>query len=95
MVPERSLAIEHAFRNRIIPATAEIPVSLVLDSAFAGTWALERVVAVGIAWPALAERVIDRLAQRPSLAAALVGACGNVLPARAALAPRALAGMVW
>jgi flavin-dependent dehydrogenase len=62
--------------------------------AFAGKWALERLIAVGIAWPALAERVIGRLARRPALAAALVGACGNVLPARRVLAPQALAGML-
>lgn len=78
-----------------VTARALAPYRGARRAAFAGKWALERVVAVGIAWPALAERVIDRLAQRPSLAAALVGACGNVLPARAALAPRALAGMVW
>jgi hypothetical protein len=63
-------------------------------AAFAGKWALERLIAVGIAWPALAERVIGRLARRPALAAALVGACGNVLPARRVLAPQALAGML-
>jgi flavin-dependent dehydrogenase len=63
-------------------------------TAFAGRWALERLIAVGVAWPALAERVIGRLARRPALAAALVGACGNVLPARRVLSPAALAGML-
>jgi geranylgeranyl reductase family protein len=63
-------------------------------AAFAGKWALERLIAVGIAWPALAERVIGRLARRPALAAALVGACGNVLPARRVLAPPALVAML-
>jgi len=62
---------------------------------FAGKWALERLIALGIGWPALAERVIDRLARRPSLAAALVGACGNAVPARRVLAPAALARLVW
>ncbi len=64
-------------------------------AAFAGKWALERLIAVGIGWPALAERVVARLAHRADLAAALVGACGNAVPARAVLAPRALAGMLW
>jgi flavin-dependent dehydrogenase len=63
-------------------------------AAFAGRGVLERLIAVGVAWPALAERVIGRLARRPALAAALVGACGNVVPARRVLAPAALAGML-
>jgi geranylgeranyl reductase family protein len=63
--------------------------------AFAGKWALERLIALGVGWPGLAERVIDRLARRPDLAAALVGACGNAVSARTVLGPRALAGMLW
>jgi geranylgeranyl reductase family protein len=63
-------------------------------AAFAGKWALERLIGLGVAWPPLAERVINRLARRPALAAALVGACGNVLPVRRVLAPAALAGLL-
>ncbi len=64
-------------------------------TAFAGKWALERLIALGVGSPTLAERVIDRLARRPALAAALVGACGNAIPARRVLAPAALVRMVW
>jgi hypothetical protein len=35
-------------------------------AAFAGRWALERLIALRVAWPALAERVIGRLARRPA-----------------------------
>jgi flavin-dependent dehydrogenase len=63
-------------------------------AAFGGKWVLERVIALGVGWPALAERVIGRLGRRPAAASRLVGACGNVLPARAALAPRALADLL-
>ncbi len=81
-------------RSQPVTAGALAPYRGARRAAFAGTWALERLIAVGIAWPALAERVIGRLARRPALAAALVGACGNVVPARRVLAPRALAGML-
>jgi len=88
-------ALDRALRlPEPVTARALAPYRRARRSAFAGKWALERLIAVGIAWPALAERVIGRLARRPALAAALVGACGNVLPARRVLDPRALAGML-
>lgn len=62
---------------------------------FAGKWILERLIGLGVGWPTLAERVVRRLARRPALADLLVGATGNFVPARAALAPAALAGMLW
>ncbi|HXV90926.1 MAG TPA: FAD-dependent monooxygenase, partial [Gemmatimonadales bacterium] len=81
-------------RSEPVTAGALAPYRRARRAAFAGKWALERLIAVGIAWPELAERVIGRLARRPALAEALVGACGNVVPARRVLAPRALAGML-
>jgi len=62
---------------------------------FAGKWLLERLIAVGVGWPALAERVIGRLARRSELADLLVRATGNCIPARAALAPGVLAQLLW
>ena len=89
------VALDAALRRpEPVTAGALAPYGRARWAAFAGKWALERLIAVGIAWPALAERVIGRLARRPALAAALVGACGNVLPARRVLAPQALAGML-
>src|SRR5207245_2155633 len=53
-------------------------------AAFAGKWVLERLIGLGVGWPALTERVVARLARRPDLADLLVGATGNFVPARAA-----------
>jgi geranylgeranyl reductase family protein len=58
---------------------------------FTGKWLLERLIALGIGWPALAERAVRRLAQRPELADLFVGATGNCIPARAVLSPAVLA----
>jgi geranylgeranyl reductase family protein len=62
---------------------------------FTGKWLLERVIALGIGWPALAERVVGRLARRPDLADLLVRATGNCVPARSVLAPNVLARLLW
>jgi menaquinone-9 beta-reductase len=62
---------------------------------FAGKWLLERLIALGVGWPALVERVVGRLARRPELADLLVGATGNIVPARAVLTPGVLARLVW
>ena len=63
--------------------------------AFTGKWLIERAIGLGVGWPALARRVIARLAQRPALADLVVGAAGNFVPARAVLAPRPLLAMLW
>ena len=63
--------------------------------AFAGKWLLERLIGLGVGWPALVERVVARLARRADLADLLVRATGNVVPARAVLAPGVLAGLLW
>ena len=55
--------------------------------AFAGKWVLERLIGIGVGWPWLAGRVIARLARYTALADLLIGATGNVVPARAVLAP--------
>ncbi len=64
-------------------------------AAFAGKWALERLIGLGVGWPTLAERVVGRLARRPDLADLLVGATGNFVPAREVLAPTVLAQLLW
>ena len=63
--------------------------------AFAGKWALERAIGLGVGWPALADRVVSRLGRRPALADLMVGACGNLVPARAVFAPPTLAAMLF
>jgi len=64
-------------------------------AAFAGKWVLERLIGLGVGWPALTDRVVGRLARRPDLADLLVGATGNFVPARRVLAPRLLTQFVW
>ena len=61
---------------------------------FAGKWLLERLIGIAVGWPALIERVVGRMRRRPDLADLLVRATGNCVPARAALAPAVLAGLV-
>jgi geranylgeranyl reductase family protein len=61
---------------------------------FTGKWLLERLIGVAVGWPALIERVVGRMARRPHLADLLVRATGNCIPARAALTPRVLTGLV-
>jgi flavin-dependent dehydrogenase len=61
---------------------------------FTGKWLLERMIGIAVGWPALIERVVGRMLRRPELADLLVRATGNCIPARAALAPRVLAGLV-
>lgn len=62
--------------------------------AFAGKWVLERMIGIAVGWPALIERVVGRLIRRPELADLLVRATGNCIPARRALTPAVLAGLV-
>ena len=64
-------------------------------AAFTGKWLLERLIGLGVGWPALVERVVNRLARRADLADLLVRATGNCVPARAVLAPGVLAGLLW
>lgn len=61
---------------------------------FLGKWVLERMIGIAVGWPALIERVVGRLIRRPELADLLVRATGNCIPARRALSPAVLAGLV-
>src|SRR5437899_1409045 len=62
---------------------------------FAGKWLLERLIGVGVGWPALTNRVVCRLAGRPGLADRLVRATGNIVPARRVLAASVLVQFLW
>lgn len=61
---------------------------------FTGKWLLERLIGIAVGWPGLIERVVGRMIRRPELADLLVRATGNCIPARAALTPGVLAGLV-
>jgi flavin-dependent dehydrogenase len=77
-----------------LPAASLAPYAAARRQAFAAKWLLERLIGVGIGWPWLARRVITRLARRPTLADLLIGATGNVVPARAVLAPSILLSLL-
>lgn len=51
-------------------------------SEFAGKWAVERLVSVAVAQPALMNRFTATLARRKDLADILVGVCGDFIPPR-------------
>jgi menaquinone-9 beta-reductase len=82
-------------RGSSIPRDALRPYARARRRAFAGKWLLERLIGLGVGWPALANRVIGRLARSPDLSDLLVGATANVVPARAVLGPRTLARLLW
>jgi flavin-dependent dehydrogenase len=61
--------------------------------AFAGQWAVERLVGWGMLLPALFDRAVARLAHH-DLGHTFVGVTGDILPARAVLSPSFLLRMV-
>lgn len=78
-----------------LPARALHPYVRARRRVFLGKWLLERLIAVGVGWPALTDRVVRRLAHRPDLADLVVSAAGNTVPARRVLAPSVLAQLLW
>jgi geranylgeranyl reductase family protein len=76
-------------------AQALAPYRAARRATFGGKWILERLIGWGVGWPGLTSHVVARLARRPDLADVLVGATGNFVPARHALAPRVLTQLLW
>lgn len=62
--------------------------------AFAGKWAVERLIGYGMWFPRLFDRAVARLGRRPGMADTLVGVTGEFVPARAVLNPAFLARMM-
>ena len=62
--------------------------------AFAGKWAVERLVGYGMGFPRLFDRAVARLGRRPGMADTFIGVTGDFVPARAVLNPLFLARMV-
>lgn len=71
------------------------PYAAARRAVFASKWVLERLIGLGVGWPALTNRVVGRLARRPHLADLVVGATGNFVPARHVLSPGILAQLLW
>ena len=62
--------------------------------AFAGKWAVERLVGYGMGFPRLFDRAVARLGRRAGMADTFIGVTGDFVPARAVLNPVFLARMV-
>ena len=62
--------------------------------AFAGKWAVERLIGYGMLCPALFDRAVGRLGRRAGMADTLIGVTGDFLPARRVLNPLFLARML-
>lgn len=62
--------------------------------AFAGKWAVERLIGYGMWWPRLFDRAVGRLGRRGSMAHILIGVTGDFVPAGAVLNPLFLARMI-
>src|SRR5437016_6929791 len=78
-----------------LDAAALAPYDRARRREFRGKWLLERLIGVGVGWPALTDRVVRRLAARPDLADLLVSATGNIVPARRVLRASVLAQFLW
>ena len=63
--------------------------------AFAGKWAVERLIGYGMLWPRLFDRAVGRIGRRPPMAHTLIGVTGDFVPARAALNPLFLARLLF
>lgn len=62
--------------------------------AFAGKWAVERMIGWAMHAPAIFDRAVERL-ERRGLSHTLIGVTGNFVPSREVLNPRFLASMVF
>lgn len=78
----------------IVPARLLAPYRRARRRAFAGKWAVERLIGYGMAWPRLFDRAVERLGRRGSMAHTLIGVTGDFVPASEVLNPLFLARMV-
>ena len=62
--------------------------------AFAGKWAVERLIGYALQWPALFDRAVGRLGRKGAMAHTFIGVTGDFVPAREVLNPVFLARMV-
>ena len=63
--------------------------------AFAGKWAVERLIGYGMLWPGVFDRAVARIGRRPGMAHTLIGVTGDFVPARAALNPLFVARLLF
>ncbi|HUR95762.1 MAG TPA: NAD(P)/FAD-dependent oxidoreductase [Gemmatimonadales bacterium] len=63
--------------------------------AFAGKWAVERLIGYGMLFPALFDHAVERLGRRAGMADTLIGVTADFVPARRVLNPLFLARMLF
>ena len=85
-----SVALE---RPGILRGAALAPIRRGRRRAFAGKWAVERLIGYGMLLPRLFDRAVARL-ERRGLAHTLIGVTGDFVPAREVLNPSFIARML-
>jgi flavin-dependent dehydrogenase len=88
------VAAEAFASGATLSASALAPYRRARRRAFAGKWAVERMIGYGMWWPALFDRAVARLGRRGIMAHTLIGVTGDFVPARAVLNPLFIARMV-
>ena len=81
-------------RPGILPAEALASYRHLRRRAFAGKWAVERLIGYGMFLPALFDHVVGRLGRHPEMAHTLIGVTGDFVPAGRVLNPRFLTRML-
>jgi flavin-dependent dehydrogenase len=81
-------------RPGILPAEALVAYRHLRRRAFAGKWAVERLIGYGMFLPALFDHVVGRLGRHPEMAHTLIGVTGDFVPAGRVLNPRFLTRML-
>ena len=81
-------------RSGIASAEALAPYRQLRRRAFAGKWAVERLIGYGMHLPSLFDHAVGRLGRRPEMAHTLIGVTGDFVPARRVLNPRFLTRMM-
>jgi flavin-dependent dehydrogenase len=78
----------------IATAEALAPYRQLRRQAFAGKWAVERLIGYGMHFPRLFDHAVGRLGQHPGMAHTLIGVTGDFVPASRVLNPGFLTRMV-
>ncbi len=75
-------------------AGALAPYRQLRRQAFAGKWAVERLIGFGMYLPSIFDRAVGRLGRHPEMAHTLIGVTGDFVPAGRILNPRFLTRMI-
>ena len=81
-------------RPGLLSASALAPYRQLRRQAFAGKWAVERLIGYGMYLPSMFDRAVGRLGRHPEMAHTLIGVTGDFVPAGRVLNPRFLTRMM-